>query len=94
MDYQNDLNIPTEQDEMNNAQQRNQANTLNETNITEETIIVNEGLEDDYIISNSQNIKLNEEKAKEIVNSEKEEITPIIKIVDHPEENTKKNIIR
>ena len=90
MDYQNDLNIPTEQDEMNNAQQRNQANTLNETNITEETIIINEGLEDDFILSNSQNIKLNEEKAKEIVNSEKEEITPIIKIVDHPEENTKK----
>ena len=100
MDYPRELNTPTEQDEINKQVEINQNNPLDETTKTEETLIINEGVEDDYILSNSQNIKLNEKKVKDIVNSKKEEITPkeknpIIKIVDHPKKaeiNPKINI--
>ena len=77
MQYQKGQNTPTEKDDIN----QNQIffpKKVGETIRTEETVISNEGVDDDYVISNSQNIKLNEKKVKEIVNSEKEEITPDI----------------
>ena len=77
MQYQKGQNTPTEKDDIN----QNQIffpKKVGETIRTEEKVISNEGVDDDYVISNSQNIKLNEKKVKEIVNSEKEEITPDI----------------
>ena len=51
-------------------------NQMNQTGKTEETLIQNEGAEDDYFLTNSQNIRLNEEKVKDIVNSKNAEETP------------------
>ena len=75
-DQKFEQNTPTVQDEMNLPPP--DFATKNETGKTEETVIANNGAEDDYIISNSNNIKLNELKVKDIVNSQKEEITPDI----------------
>ena len=75
-DLKFEQNTPTVQDEMNLPPP--DFATKNETGKTEETVIANNGAEDDYIISNSNNIKLNELKVKDIVNSQKEEITPDI----------------
>ena len=75
-DQKFEQNTPTVQDEMNLPPPGFAAK--NETGKTEETVIANNGAEDDYIISNSNNIKLNELKVKDIVNSQKEEITPDI----------------
>jgi hypothetical protein len=69
-------NTPTVQDEMNLPPPLIAAN--NETANTEENVITNNGADDDYVTSNSNNIKLNELKVKDIVNSQKEEITPDI----------------
>ena len=52
------------------------SNQMNQTGKTEETLIQNEGAEDDYFLTNSQNIRLNEEKVKDIVNSKSVEETP------------------
>ena len=52
------------------------SNQMNRTGKTEETLIQNEGAEDDYFLTNSQNIRLNEEKVKDIVNSKSAEETP------------------
>ena len=51
------------------------SNQMNQTGKTEETLIQNEGAEDDYFLTNSQNIRLNEEKVKDIVNSKSAEET-------------------
>ena len=75
-DQKFEQNTPTVQDEMNLPPP--DFATKNETGKTKETVIANNGAEDDYIISNSSNIKLNELKVKDIVNSQKEEITPDI----------------
>ena len=78
-------NTPTLNDELNLPPPVIAAmNKMNQTGRTEETVITNEGVDDDYIISNSQNIKLNENKVKDIVNSQKEEITPDIEQVPPP----------
>ena len=53
-----------------------------QTGKTEETVISNNGAEDDFVVTNSQNIRLNEDKVKDIVNSQKEEITPDIEIIE------------
>ena len=83
MQYQKGQNTPTEKDDIN----QNQIffpKKVGETIRTEETVISNEGVDDDYVISNSQNIKLNEKKVKEI----KEE-----NIENNKEENNKENQI-
>ena len=88
--YQKGQNTSTEKDDIN----QNQIflnKKIGENTQSEETVIINEGLDDDYVISNSQNIRLNEKKVKEIVNSEKEEITPDIEEPVKIEEN--KNFI-
>ena len=75
---QNDIKVKISEEE-NNPPPPGIQNKLDETTKTEETIIQNEGAEDDYIISDSENIKLNENKVKELVNSnpeEEENITP------------------
>ena len=75
---QKDIDAKIAQEE-NNIPPKDIPIKLNDTGKTEETLINNEGAEDDYPITNSQNIKLNENKIKEMVNSspEKEEgVTP------------------
>ena len=75
---QNDINTKIEQ-QGKQSTEGNFPNIINGSGKTEETLINNEGADDDYILSNSQNIKLNENKVKEMVNEPLEEndgITP------------------
>ena len=75
-------NNPTEKDEMDLPPP-----VFAQTNKTEEAVITNDGAEDDIVVTNSQNIKLNEKKVKDIVNSQKEEITPNIEIIEEEPPN-------
>ena len=75
-------NNPTEKDEMDLPPP-----VFAQTSKTEEAVITNEGAEDDIVVTNSQNIKLNEKKVKDIVNSQKEEITPNIEIIEEEPPN-------
>ena len=70
-------NTPTVKEEMNLPPP-----VFAQTGKTEETVITNDGAEDDMVVTNSQNIKLNEKKVKDIVNSQKEEITPDGEIIE------------
>ena len=94
MENSDGQNIPTEKDLVNPPPPININNPLNDTTLTEETIIINEGAEDDSNLSNSQNIKLNEKKINEIVNSGQDEITPEenrdIVIEENPRKKEKK----
>ena len=76
LENSNGQNIPTENDLISPPFPMNEINPLNETTQTEETIIINEGAEDDSALSDSQNIKLNEQKINDIVNSGEEDLTP------------------
>ena len=69
-------NIPTEKDLINPPPPIHENYPLNETMKTEEAIIINEGAEDDSVLNDSQNIKLNEQKINEIVNSAEDDLTP------------------
>ena len=75
-------NNPTEKDEMDLPPP-----VFAQTSKTEEAVITNDGAEDDIVVTNSQNIKLNEKKVKDIVNSQKEEITPNIEIIEEEPPN-------